>query len=225
MNVQTIIDTFNYSAVTGCRLTPKASEQLYRAIVNHLNLEGYIADNPMVPRYTLRHLDLPENFMTFTGYKPKTKMLVGNYCELELLRILYLLKPETKAYQRMYLGTKERLAKTCVGTFWDKGECLEISIMALRFIATVFPDEKAWIDQYVSKIAQTILEKRRKVSRRTLLMFSQVLAELRRDQDGDLIDGVLDLIDDRQLANVSAASTEINASIFYSSLRRVAFAS
>ncbi len=225
MTVQTIIDTFNYSTATGCRLTKKVSEDLYKAIIEHLDLKATLNSSSMSPMFVDVEHKVPTDFITFTGYKPRTKILYGNYCELELLRILYLLKPTDRIYREVFEATKERISQTCFGRFCSTGECFEISIVALRFIATIFPEEKLWVDMYISNIARTFSQNQKKVSRRTLLMFCQVLSELKREQDGDIIDELLSLIDDRQLPEVSRISTAINASIFYSSLRRTALAS
>lgn len=225
MTVQTIIDTFNYSEATGCRLRKKVSEDLYMAIIEHLDLKINSNNSRMSPMFLDVEHTIPTDFTTFTGYRPKTKILYGNYCELELLRILYLLKPNDCVYRPVFEATKERISQTCFGGFCSTGECFEISIVALRFIATVFPEEKSWVDMYISNIARTFSQHRKKIARRTLLMFCQVLSELRRDQDGDIIDELIGLVDDRQLPEVSRISTAINASIFYSSLRRTALAS
>ncbi len=225
MTVQKIIDIFNYSTATGCKLTKQISDDLYMAIIEHLDYKANLNSSSMSPMFVDVEHTIPTDFITFTGYRPKTKILYGNYCELELLRILYLLKPNDLIYRQVFEVTKERIRQTCFGKFCSTGECFEISIVALRFIATIFPEEKSWVDMYISNIAGTFSQHQRKISRRTLLMFCQVLSELKREQDGDIIDELLSLVDDRQLPEVSRNSTAINASIFYSSLRRTALAS
>ncbi len=106
-----------------------------------------------------------------------------------------------------------------------KGECFEISIMALRFISTVFSEEKQWIDMYVHHIGKTIFDEEKKISKRSELMFCQVLSELRREQDGVILDDILAYIDIDHLHNLSRVSHAINSCILYSSLRRSVMAS
>jgi len=226
MTLQSIIDTYNYSTATGCRLTKKASDELYEAILQHINLETDPKVDPnkrnMTTLYVSVEQEIPEDFMTFTGYRPSTKILYHNYCELELLRILSKLRPEDRRYICLYETTKERIKTSCFGSFCPRGECFEISIIALRFIATVFPEERLWIDMYVGNIARTILNEERQFSKRTVLMFCQVLSELRREKDGLVIDLLLSYLDDKHLHNKSVITSAINDCILYSSLRRVA---
>ena len=226
MTIQNIIDTYNYSVATGCRLTKNAMNELYEAILQHIDIDTEPKVDPtkrnMSTLFVRAENEVPVGFMTFTGYRPSTKILYHNYCELELLRILYMIKPDKADYTSLYETTKERIKTTCFGSFCPTGECFEISVVALRFIASIFPEERLWIDMYVGNIARTILEGERKVSKRTILMFCQVLSELRRDKDGDTIDQLLSYLDDKHLHNKSSITSAINECILYSSLRRAA---
>lgn len=226
MTIQTIIDTYNYSTATGCKLTTKAVDELYEAILMHMDMGVVPEIDPskgnMGTLYVKAATEIPEGFMTFTGFRPTTKILYQNYSELELLRILSLIKPGATQFALLYETTKERIRTTCFGNFCGTGECFEISVIALRFIATVFPEEKLWIDRYVSQIARTILEEDRRISKRTLLMFCQVLSELRREKDGEIIDCLLSYLGDKHLHNKSNITSAINDCILYSSLRRAA---
>lgn len=225
MTIQNIIDTYNYSVVTGCQLTPKTAQELYEATLSHIDMNVDKTKGNMAPTFLNMDGHIPNEFRTITGYKPKTKILYGNYCELELLRILYLLKPSRTDFSWLYETVRDRIKETCFGRFCPTGECFETSIIALRFIATVFPEEKLWMDMYVTHIAQTIFKQSRKISKRTRLLFGQVLSELRREKDGQLIDEILGYIDIDHLHNISKVSHEINACILYSSMRRTVLAS
>lgn len=226
MTIQNIIDTYNYSTVTGCRLTNNTIDELYEAILQHIDVDADAEVNPtkrnMRTLFVKADNEIPEGFMTFTGYRPTTKILYSNYCELELLRILHMIKPEAPRFSNLYETTKERIKTTCFGNFCPTGECFEISVIALRFITTLFPEEKLWIDMFVANIARTILEEERKVSKRTILMFCQVLSELRREKDGVIIDMLLSYLDDKHLHKLSYITNAINECILYSSLRRAA---
>jgi hypothetical protein len=229
MTIQNIIDTYNYSVVTGCQLSKKATNELYDALLEHIDMNGdaYLDDNKssMVPYFLKVQDHISKDFMTFTGYRPKTKILYSNYCELELLRILYLLQPISSDYNWIFETVRDRIRETCFGRFCPTGECFEISILALRFISTVFPEEKLWIDLYVTNIAHTIFSQKRRISKRTELLFCQVLTELRREKDGMLLDEILGFVDVDHMHHVSKVSHEINACILYSSMRRTVLAS
>lgn len=229
MTVQKIIDTYNYSVVTGCRLTKKASDDLYEAIHAHIDMKAKDTLDPnksnMAPVFFINEGPIPKDFLTFTGYRPTTKILYDNYCELELLRILYLLHPNKSELNDLLQSARHRIRATCFGNFCATGECFEISIMALRFIATVFPEEQSWIDMYVGNIAHTIFKQDRRISTRTELLFCQVLSELRREKDGLIMDEILGFIDVDHLHHVSKVSDAVNACILYSSLRRTVLAS
>lgn len=225
MTIQNIIDTYNYAAVTGCRLTKAASENLCSEIMKILKPYAKRPVKAITPVFTEVGHGVPEDFATFTGYKVKTQSLYGNYAELELLRILYTLKPEAPMLGEMLMATKERLAETCFGQFCGKGECFEVSIITLRFMATVFPEESLWVDSLINGIATTIRDRKRKISKRSILMFCQVISEMRRARDGVLMDEMLWYVDGAHLHNISRVSAEIIDCILYSGLRRSVLAS
>jgi len=229
MTIQEIIDTYNYSAVTGCRLTRAASENLCSEIMKVLDPQSDKKVDRNGKNFRPLFVDLgeevPEGFVTFTGYKPRTKSLSRNYVELELLRILFKLKPDAPMLAGMLETTKDRVNHTCFGQFCGKGECLEMSIIALRFRASILPEDLGWIDQMVDSIMSVIRGRERKLSKRAILMFTQVVSELRRLKDAELMDELLWYIDDNHLHFTSEVSAEINDCILYSCLRRSVLAS
>ena len=94
--------------------------------------------------------------MTINGVKPKTQILSANHYELEILRLLALWRPGDDTVRCMLSETKERLSKACYGKFCSTGECFETSIVALRFLATAFPDEEEWISTLTESIRDEI---------------------------------------------------------------------
>jgi len=94
--------------------------------------------------------------ITINGVTPKTQIFSANHYELEILRLLALWRPNDNTVRRMLFKTKERLSKTCFGKFCATGECFEASIVALRFLATAFPDEEEWIGTLTENIRDEI---------------------------------------------------------------------
>jgi hypothetical protein len=89
----------------------------------------------------------PYKRITVTGAMPKTHIFSTNAYELEILRILFMWRPDDGKVKDMLVKTKERLKTTCFGQFCGTGECYEASIAALRFLALVFPEEQQWINK------------------------------------------------------------------------------
>ena len=81
------------------------------------------------------------------GKLPKTHILYANHYELENLRILYLFAPEREEVKQMLASTLERLKNTCYGNNCPQGECVATGKIVLRFLQTVCPKEKDWIEK------------------------------------------------------------------------------
>lgn len=81
------------------------------------------------------------------GSLPKTHILYANYFELEILRILFQFAPENEMVQEMITNTLQRLKNTCYGNNCPKGECVAAGKEVLRFLQTVCPEEKDWINK------------------------------------------------------------------------------
>ena len=110
------------------------------------------------------------------------KLFYNNYCELELLRIAFLLDVLEENKKWIYDSTKQRIQSNCFGRFCSKGECFETSIAVLRFVATVFPNETEWIAMYLKNITETILSGNKKISYQTKLYFALTLCEIATEE-------------------------------------------
>lgn len=110
----------------------------------------------MYPLFFIPPYNGGRKLITINGVMPKTHILSANHYELEILRLLALWRPGDETVQCMLNKTKERLAATCFGNFCATGECFEASIVALRFLAAAFPDEREWISKLIEGIRSEI---------------------------------------------------------------------
>ena len=96
------------------------------------------------------------------GQTPKTKILAGNMVELEILRLLCLLAPESSQVVLMRAETLRRLKNTCFGYEDDGvGECFDASLVALRFLCAAAPGDLDWIQSRVDNYNRHAEEKKR----------------------------------------------------------------
>lgn len=99
------------------------------------------------PNYFIPPYNENKKLPMVNGKLPKTHILYANYYELEILRILFLFAPENEMIQEMIKKTLERLKNTCYGNKCPQGECVATGKVVLRFLQTVCPEEKAWIEK------------------------------------------------------------------------------
>ena len=71
---------------------------------------------------------------------------------MEILRILSLFAVENEIVKNMVNKTLIRLDKTCFGHYCSKGDCIGTSVVSLRFINTVFPKKKEWINELLEPL-------------------------------------------------------------------------
>lgn len=55
--------------------------------------------------------------------------------------------PENEMVQEMITNTLQRVKNTCYGNNCPKGECVAAGKEVLRFLQTVCPEEKDWIEK------------------------------------------------------------------------------
>lgn len=158
-------------------------------------------------------------FKTALGYRPKTKTLYSNYIELELLRILHKLDPTVS--RGLYVLVKKRIQTTCFGRFCETGECFEISVMVLRFLAEVFPGETTWINMYIKKILSVILEGDKKVSYQTKLIFAWTLYQMGTSEAGSALMSMVDVLSamEGKFVNHKNVYDQLNGAVLYYLMR------
>ena len=99
------------------------------------------------PNYFIPPYNENKKLRLADGSLPKTHILYANYFELEILRILFQFAPENEMVQEMITNTLQRLKNTCYGNNCPKGECVTTGKEVLRFLQTVCPEEKDWIEK------------------------------------------------------------------------------
>lgn len=99
------------------------------------------------PNYFIPPYNENKKLPMVNGKLPKTHILYANHYELEILRILFLFAPENEAVQTMIKNTLHRLQNTCYGNKCPQGECVAAGKAVLRFLQTVCPQEKEWIEK------------------------------------------------------------------------------
>lgn len=99
---------------------------------------------------------------TILNQKSKTNILSMNLYELEILRLLYLFSPDDHEVNYMIRETLQRLKTTCFAYQDDGvGECFDTSLIVLRFLTTVRPDDLNWIQSRIDNYNAHKHEKKR----------------------------------------------------------------
>lgn len=70
----------------------------------------------------------------FSGEKIKAKFLADNTVELEILRLLALLRPESPEVQQLFWEANQRLFPICFANGCTVGECRHASITLMRYL-------------------------------------------------------------------------------------------
>lgn len=116
----------------------------------------------MYPLFYIPPYNDGKKLKTILNQTPKTQILSANMYELEILRLLYILAPQNEEIIDMVSETLKRLKTTCFGYCDDGlGECFDASIVVLRFISTVSPDDKIWIKSRIDNYNNHVNEKKR----------------------------------------------------------------
>lgn len=168
----------NYNLVTDTRITSREQGVVLDHLLSCVNsydswIDGF-EKNPMKPVFFMP--DRKEMYKTVTTVTPKTKLLSENSYELEILRVLALYAHSNYKVRKMLEVTKERLRKSCFGNGCSKGECFDLSIIVLRFLATAYPDDITWMNELIGSIKVHMEEKPRHSG--VLLYYWLTLSEL-----------------------------------------------
>ena len=99
------------------------------------------------PNYFIPPYNENKKLPLISGKLPKTHILYANHYELEILRILFLFAPENEQVKCMIDKTLTRLKNTCYGNRCSQGECVATGAVVLRFLQTICPEEKEWIEK------------------------------------------------------------------------------
>jgi len=125
---------------------------------NNIDKEG----RRMYPIYFIPPYNDGKKYKTVMTQTPKTHILSANSYELEIIRLLYLFDSKNSIVKGMVSNTIERLKTTCFGNSDDGvGECYDSSLIVLRFLASVAPNEIKWINERIETFHRHFHEKHR----------------------------------------------------------------
>ena len=85
--------------------------------------------------------DQQDGLRLFSGEKPKTRLLANNALELETLRLLALIQPESPGVREVCQEANERLLPLCFAQMCTQGECAHASIAFLRYLTAYEPQQ------------------------------------------------------------------------------------
>ncbi len=145
------------------------STTLVQAVEDKSSIEHFYASmnsstnniNELQPLFYFIPYNEGKKYRTITMVTPYTRLFAANDYELEILRILALFHGQSEEVKDMLLRTKERLSGIPLETIYDKSECFDICIVALRFIGTVFPHDTELIQNLINVIKAHFQDKKR----------------------------------------------------------------
>lgn len=128
------------SAVT----TKEQANRFYKSVrfPNNTDDDG----RRMYPLFFIPPYNDGKKYKTIFNQIPKTHILSANMYELEILRLLWMFASADNTVKDMIDQTLVRLKTTCYGGgTCGVGECFDTSLVVLRFLAAVAPQETEWI--------------------------------------------------------------------------------
>jgi hypothetical protein len=125
---------------------------------NNIDNEG----RRMYPVFFIPPYNLGKKYKTILNQTPKTHIFSANMYELEIIRLLHILNPENETVKNMVAKTLARLKTTCFGNMDDGlGECFDTSLVVLRFLTGVAPENVKWIKSRIDNYNNHVSDKKR----------------------------------------------------------------
>ncbi|MGI6716838.1 MAG: hypothetical protein ACOX3X_06575 [Eubacteriales bacterium] len=142
------------------RTAPEVAKKFYIGVKYPDNTD--INGRQMYPLFFIPPYNDGKKHKTIFNQTPKTHIFSANMYELEILRLLHYFAPENPEIKSMVVKTLTRLKTTCFGCMDDGvGECFDTSLVVLRFLAAVKPDETAWIKSRIENFNRHYADKKR----------------------------------------------------------------
>ncbi|MFA6947997.1 MAG: hypothetical protein WCQ72_03370 [Eubacteriales bacterium] len=124
----------------GARSTENEARRFWDGV--HYSGNRDASGREMYPMFFIPPYNGGSKYRTVLDQTPKTHILSANMYELEILRLLDILKPGDAEVAAMTARTSERLRTTCFGNDDDGvGECFDTSLVVLRFLAQISPND------------------------------------------------------------------------------------
>ena len=138
--------------ITGRLLSARSSEEdctrFYLGVHYPGNRDS--AGRRLYPEFFLPPYNDGKKYRSVLGQLPQTHIFSANLYELEILRLLFLFSETDHYIRSMVSHTLKRLKTTCFGNCDDGvGECFDTSLVVLRFLITVAPDQTSWIQSRI----------------------------------------------------------------------------
>lgn len=150
----------NHYLIQGGKLTEPQKENILRQLLAAKSATTEV--RRMYPIYYIPPYNGGKKHKTIFNQMPKTHIFSANMYELEILRLLHLLRPGLPEVEHMVTDTLTRLKTTCFGFADDGvGECFDTSLVVLRFLATAAPEQHIWIESRIENFNQHYAEKKR----------------------------------------------------------------
>lgn len=135
MNVHELMLRTNHQLIREGALSADESGGIFRSLIAERDIPKWIHLRPRALQ-PLFYRTEGEMLPTVLYQKPKTQLFSANMHELEILRLLCVLRPESEPVKFMVEQTLARLKLTCFGSADDGlGECFDSSLVVLRFLA------------------------------------------------------------------------------------------
>ncbi|MDD4492812.1 MAG: hypothetical protein PHV32_00435 [Eubacteriales bacterium] len=151
MNLYDVLCEINWMQIMKKKISKKKKQEVIALILSSIYKTSSNNPHSMFFKYTGE-----KRFICINGIMPKTKLLLDNHFEFEILRILALWCSDNDTVANMFNKTKNRIKSMDNGTFGNTNESIETSISALRFLSVAFIDEKEWIDLLIKHISKNI---------------------------------------------------------------------
>ncbi|CAH1191832.1 hypothetical protein PAECIP111892_00760 [Paenibacillus auburnensis] len=123
---------------------PEQAKRFYQSVKFPNNIDSH--GRQMYPVFFIPPYNDGVKLKTIFNQTPKTHIFSANMYELEIIRLLYLFAPNNPIVKEIVDKTLIRLRTTCFGNSDDGlGECFDTSLVVLRFLALVVPNDIGWI--------------------------------------------------------------------------------
>ncbi len=148
------------SRLLSAQTQPEQAKRFYNRVRYPNNIDG--KGRQMYPIFFIPPYNNGMKLKTILGQTPKTHIFSANMYEIEIIRLLYLFAPDNVTIRDLVNKTLSRLRSTCFGNCDDGvGECFDTSLVVLRFLAAVVPEDSPWIQSRIDNYNRHMQDKKR----------------------------------------------------------------
>ena len=152
--------TYITARLLSARSSAEDCTRFYRGVRYPENRDS--AGRRMYPELFIPPYQDGKKYRSILGQLPHTHIFSANLYELEILRLLFLFSGADDEIRSMVSHTLKRLKTTCFGNCDDGvGECFDTSLVVLRFLAAVAPDQTVWIQSRIENYQNHVNDAKR----------------------------------------------------------------